>query len=69
MADQARSSQMPSAHHDCAPPRIAAGGGTDAAVDDIDDTLDRLVAPGAELVSNEVVKYETSYRLVLHPGA
>jgi catechol 2,3-dioxygenase-like lactoylglutathione lyase family enzyme len=33
------------------------------AVDDIDDTLDRLVAHGAHLVSSEVVQYETSYRL------
>ncbi len=33
------------------------------AVDDIDDTLDRLVEHGAHLVSREVVQYETSYRL------
>ena len=32
-------------------------------VDDIDDTLDRLVQHGAQLVSSEVVQYETSYRL------
>jgi predicted enzyme related to lactoylglutathione lyase len=33
------------------------------AVDDIDDTLDRLVKHGAQLVSSEVVQYETAYRL------
>lgn len=33
------------------------------AVDDIDDTLDRLVQRGAQLVSNEVVRYENAYRL------
>ena len=33
------------------------------AVDDIDDTLDRLIKLGAHLVSREVVQYETSYRL------
>ena len=33
------------------------------AVDDIDDTLDRLVEHGAHLVSSEVVQYETEYRL------
>jgi catechol 2,3-dioxygenase-like lactoylglutathione lyase family enzyme len=33
------------------------------AVDDIDDTLDRLVDHGAYLVSSEVVQYETTYRL------
>lgn len=33
------------------------------AVDDIDEVLDRLQARGAELVSNEVVQYENSYRL------
>lgn len=33
------------------------------AVDDIDETLDRLRAHGAELVSNDVVQYEESYRL------
>jgi catechol 2,3-dioxygenase-like lactoylglutathione lyase family enzyme len=33
------------------------------AVDDIDDTLDRLVDHGAYLVSSEVVQYETAYRL------
>jgi len=33
------------------------------AVDDIDATLDRLRAHGAELVSNDVVQYEDSYRL------
>src|ERR671928_205633 len=33
------------------------------AVDDIDDTLDRLAKHGAQLVSNEVVQYEQTYRL------
>lgn len=33
------------------------------AVDDIDDTLDRLVKLGAHLVSGDVVEYETAYRL------
>ena len=33
------------------------------AVDDIDDTLDRLVEHGAQLVSNDVVQYENEYRL------
>ena len=33
------------------------------AVDDIDDTLARLLARGAELVSSEVVQYEDAYRL------
>src|SRR5215467_5360621 len=33
------------------------------AVDDLDDTLARLRQHGAELVSNEVVRYEDSYRL------
>jgi catechol 2,3-dioxygenase-like lactoylglutathione lyase family enzyme len=33
------------------------------AVDDIDDTLTRLLGHGAELVSSEVVRYEDSYRL------
>ena len=33
------------------------------AVDDIDDTLDRLLEHGAELVSSDVVQYEDSYRL------
>jgi catechol 2,3-dioxygenase-like lactoylglutathione lyase family enzyme len=33
------------------------------AVDDIDDTLDRLVEHGAHLVSRDVVQFETSYRL------
>jgi catechol 2,3-dioxygenase-like lactoylglutathione lyase family enzyme len=32
-------------------------------VDDLDDTLERLVAKGAELVSSEVVEYESTYRL------
>ena len=32
-------------------------------VDDLDDTLDRLYARGAELVSDEVVNYEDVYRL------
>lgn len=33
------------------------------AVDDIDETLGRLLAIGAELVSSEVVQYEDAYRL------
>jgi catechol 2,3-dioxygenase-like lactoylglutathione lyase family enzyme len=33
------------------------------AVDDIDDTLDRLVGRGAQLVSSDVIQYETQYRL------
>src|ERR1700761_7456114 len=33
------------------------------AVDDLDDTLRRLVDRGAYLVSSEVVQYETAYRL------
>jgi len=33
------------------------------AVDDIDDTLARLLEHGAELVSSDVVQYEDSYRL------
>ena len=33
------------------------------AVDDIDDTLERLVARGAQLVSTEVIRYEDAYRL------
>ena len=33
------------------------------AVDDIDDTLDRLVEHGAHLVSRDVVQYEAAYRL------
>jgi catechol 2,3-dioxygenase-like lactoylglutathione lyase family enzyme len=33
------------------------------AVDDIDDTLARLMQLGAELVSTEVVRYEDMYRL------
>jgi catechol 2,3-dioxygenase-like lactoylglutathione lyase family enzyme len=33
------------------------------AVDDIDDTLDRLIDHGADLVSSEVVQYESVYRL------
>ena len=33
------------------------------AVDDIDETLARLLEHGAELVSTEVVRYEDSYRL------
>ena len=33
------------------------------AVDDIDETLDRLRTHGAELVSAEVVQYEDVYRL------
>src|SRR6187401_321250 len=32
-------------------------------VDDIDDTLDRLVEHGAQLVSDDVVQYENAYRL------
>jgi catechol 2,3-dioxygenase-like lactoylglutathione lyase family enzyme len=33
------------------------------AVDDLDDTLDRLRKHGVELVSSEVVQYEDTYRL------
>jgi catechol 2,3-dioxygenase-like lactoylglutathione lyase family enzyme len=33
------------------------------AVDDLDETLERLAAEGAELVSSEVVQYEQAYRL------
>lgn len=33
------------------------------AVDDIDDTLERVLARGAQLVSSEVVQYESAYRL------
>lgn len=33
------------------------------AVDDLDETLERLYERGAELVSNEVVRYEDQYRL------
>lgn len=33
------------------------------AVDDIDDTLARLAAHGAQLVSDEVIRYEDAYRL------
>jgi len=33
------------------------------AVDDIDDTLQRLVGHGAQFVSRDVVQYETAYRL------
>jgi catechol 2,3-dioxygenase-like lactoylglutathione lyase family enzyme len=33
------------------------------AVDDIADTLDRLVDHGAQLVGNDVVQYENAYRL------
>ena len=33
------------------------------AVDDIDETLERLSKHGAELVSSEVVRYEDAYRL------
>lgn len=33
------------------------------AVDDLDDTLERLIAHGAHLVSREVVQYENAYRL------
>jgi catechol 2,3-dioxygenase-like lactoylglutathione lyase family enzyme len=33
------------------------------AVDDLDDTLDRLAKHGAQLVSNDVVQYENAYRL------
>jgi catechol 2,3-dioxygenase-like lactoylglutathione lyase family enzyme len=32
-------------------------------VDDLDDTLDRLAGHGAQLVGDEVVQYEDSYRL------
>ncbi len=40
------------------------------AVDDLDDTLARAIAHGAELVSSEVVRYEDAYRLcyVRGPG-
>jgi catechol 2,3-dioxygenase-like lactoylglutathione lyase family enzyme len=33
------------------------------AVDDIDDTLERLAKLGAQLVSSDVVQYEDAYRL------
>src|SRR3954471_8386978 len=33
------------------------------AVDDIDDTLDRLAKHGAQLVSDDVVQYEDAHRL------
>jgi predicted enzyme related to lactoylglutathione lyase len=33
------------------------------AVDDLDDTLDRMAKHGAQLVSNDVVQYENAYRL------
>ena len=33
------------------------------AVDDIDETLDRLLEHGAQLVSRDVVQYENAYRL------
>jgi catechol 2,3-dioxygenase-like lactoylglutathione lyase family enzyme len=33
------------------------------AVDDIDDTLDRLAQHGVQLVSQDVVQYESEYRL------
>jgi catechol 2,3-dioxygenase-like lactoylglutathione lyase family enzyme len=33
------------------------------AVDDIEETLDRLYKQGAQLVSSEVVQYEDSYRI------
>lgn len=33
------------------------------AVDDIDETLERLYTIGAELVSDEVIRYEDAYRL------
>ena len=33
------------------------------AVDDIDDTVDRLVKRGAQLVGDRVVQYENAYRL------
>lgn len=33
------------------------------AVDDIDDTLDRLLKHGAQLVSTDVIQYENVYRL------
>src|SRR6478735_11066384 len=33
------------------------------AVDDIDDTVDRLVKRGAQLVGDGVVQYENAYRL------
>jgi catechol 2,3-dioxygenase-like lactoylglutathione lyase family enzyme len=33
------------------------------AVDDIDDTLDRLAKHGVQLVSDDVVQFENAYRL------
>jgi catechol 2,3-dioxygenase-like lactoylglutathione lyase family enzyme len=33
------------------------------AVDDMDETLERLLKRGAEMVSSEVIRYEDSYRL------
>ncbi len=33
------------------------------AVEDLDDTLDRLLKHGAKLVSSEVIQYQDSYRL------
>jgi catechol 2,3-dioxygenase-like lactoylglutathione lyase family enzyme len=33
------------------------------AVDDLDETLERLYGLGAELVSDEVIRYEDTYRL------
>ena len=39
------------------------------AVDDIDDTLDRLAKHGAQLVSNDVVQYENVVPALLHPRA
>lgn len=33
------------------------------AVDDLDDTIERLAPHGAQLVSSEVVQYEDAYRL------
>ncbi len=38
------------------------------AVDDIDDTLDRLVKRGAQLVGDDVVQYEDAYRLCYDRG-
>ncbi len=38
------------------------------AVDDIDDTVDRLLRHGAELVSTEIIRYEDAYRLCYMRG-
>ena len=39
------------------------------AVDDIDDTVDRLVKRGAQLVGDGVVQYENVVSALLHPWA